>query len=163
LETKFGKGLVTVAKATAEGVTELGYMTLGAAEWVIEKGAKAVNYVSKGATKAVKWLGDTEAVKGAVGLAKGAGAWIASTGVWKTATAMATYIFTKMSNFCTAISESYQYYNQCRTTSRRLALERPELIDEHVILRLFHGITQQEAKQNVDEQTAEEVRVINDD
>jgi len=47
---------------------------------------------------------------------------------------MTIYLYTKMSNFCTALCESYQYYNQCRTASRRLAREKQGIIDEHMIL-----------------------------
>ena len=162
METKFGRAMTKVANSTVSAVTGLGYETLERAEYVIEKGTQAVYYVSKKATQGVEWLADTALVKGAVGLAQVAGARIACTEVWKTAAAAAMYIFTKMTNFCTAISESYQYYNQCRTASRRLALEREGLVDEHMILEMFRGISQQETKKNEDEQIAADVRIIDD-
>ena len=50
-----------------------------------------------------------------------------------------------MSNFCTAAVESYCYYNQCRTMARCIANEKCYLIDEHVILKTFQGVSVAEA------------------
>ena len=45
-------------------------------------------------------------------------------------------VYQKMSAFVTAAAESYLYYNQCRSTARRLAIEQ-NFVDEHFILRSY--------------------------
>ena len=157
LDTAVGKAVVATMQVAKEVVVEAAYQGLGAAEWVINKGTQAVTWTGKKATAVVKWIGDTRVVKGTVGLVKDFGAWVASTDVWKAAAELATYVYTKMSSFCTAVSESYQYYNQCRTAARRLTIEKRGLVDEHAILRTFHGVSQQETKKASENNAAEEV------
>jgi hypothetical protein len=157
LNTKFGKAAVATMQFAKEMTVEAGYKLVEGAEWVINKGTQAVNYVGKKATELTNWVGDTSIVKGTIGLAKGFGSWVASTAIWKSAAEMAVYIYTKVSNFCTAVSESYQYYNQCRTISRRIVIEQGGLVDEHTILKTFHDISKQETKKNDNDRNTNEV------
>ena len=80
---------------------------------------------------------------------------MASTDIFKIAVNMATYVYTKMRNICTAAAESYQYYNQCRTMARRITIEKQGLVDENTILKIFHEISQPEAKNIRKEITAD--------
>jgi hypothetical protein len=146
LNSKVGKVMVSAGKMVAHVAVETSYMAVDAAEWVIDKGSKAVNYVSKKGTELINWIGDTALVKGTIGAVKDAASWVASTDIFKSAVNIAVYVFTKMSNFCTAIVESYSYYNQCRTMARRIANEKGNLVDEHAILKTFQGISVAEAK-----------------
>ena len=157
LESAVGKAAVNAMQSVANFAVEATYKTVDATEWLIGKGTQAVNYAGRKATEAVKWVNDTTIVKGGVNAIKDFGSWVASTTIWQTATAIATYVYTTMSNFCTAVVESYLYYNQCRTASRRIVLEKQGLIDEHSILITFHGISQQEAKKVNDEKGTDEV------
>ncbi|CAF1126244.1 unnamed protein product [Didymodactylos carnosus] len=157
LNTKLGKAAVATMQFAKEIAVEGGYKLVEGAEWVINKGTQAVNYVGKKATELTNWVGDTRIVKGTIGLAKDFRSWAASTTIWKSAAEMAVYIYTKVSNFCTAVSESYQYYNQCRTISRRIVIEQGGLVDEHIILKTFHDISQQEAKKSDDDRNTNEM------
>lgn len=157
LNTRIGKLAVSGMQFAKEAALDAGYATLDAAEWVVKKGGQAVNYVGQKATDLVNLIGDTRMVKGAVGLAKDFASWVTSTEIYKSATEIATYIYRKMSNFCTALSESYHYYNQCRTVARRLVIEKPGLVDEHSILKTFHGISQQETKKAENNQKSDNV------
>ena len=118
------------------------HKTVDAAEWLFDKGAQLVNYVGQKATDVTDWIASTRAA----GLVKDIGSWAASTTIFKKAVEITTYIFMKMSNFCTAIVESYQYYNQCRTMSRRIVNEKLNIVDEHTILRSCDEVMKQEAK-----------------
>ena len=53
--------------------------------------------------------------------------------------------------------ESYRYYSQCRTQSRKLVNEAPVLSDEHKVLKMFHGISQQEEKNAAEEENENNV------
>ncbi|CAF1683290.1 unnamed protein product, partial [Adineta ricciae] len=156
LNTKVGKAAVATMQFAKEAVVEGVYKTVEGAEWLIDKGSQAVNYVAKKATEAVNWLGETGVVKSGIELANQFGSWVSSTAIWKSAAEMATFIYTKMSNFCTAASESYHYYNQCRTMARRIAIEKYELTDEYTILRTFHDISREEAKNNANNLNTDE-------
>jgi hypothetical protein len=98
-------------------------MAVDAAEWVIDKGFKAVNFISEKTTNINNRLGETAVVKGAIGLGKDLGDFITSFNLWKSAAEMAVFIYTKMSNFCTAVVESYLYYNPCRTMASNYNFE----------------------------------------
>jgi hypothetical protein len=160
LNTKLGKAAVAKMQFAKEVIVEAGYKTLEGAEWVISKGTKCINYIGQKATEAVNWVAETSFGKGVAQMGRDVGSWITSTSVWKSAAEMAMYLFTKMNSFCTAVSESYHYYNQCRTAARRLVIEKQGLVDEHVILKTFNGITQEEAKKSAANDTAEEVSDI---
>ena len=157
LNTKFGKAAVATAEFIQEKAIDAGYAVLSAAEYVIDKGTQVVNYVGTKATQAVQWIGETRAIKGIAQLSNDFASWVASTEIWKSAAEMATYLYTKMSNFCTAVSESYHYYNQCRTASRRLVIEKQGLVDEHIILKTFHETSHEEIKKHVEHYTEDEV------
>lgn len=146
LNTKLGKAAASAVNAAVNGAVWATYKVVDGVEWVIDKSKKAVNKVSKVASDAVNWIADTKVAQGAVGLVKDAASWVASTSVFQSAVNMAMYVYTKVSNFCTAIVESYHYYNQCRTISRRIVNEKGHLVDEHTILKTFQGISLQEAK-----------------
>lgn len=149
-EKMFGKtivqGTVSLLQTGAEFAGYLGVKALEATEWCIDKGTKIVNYVGKKATEFVNYIGSSRVVQGTVSGVKSLGSWVASTSVWQSLISLTTYVYTQMSNFCTAVMESYRYYNQCRTQSRKLVNENPILSDEHTVLQMFHGISQQEAK-----------------
>ncbi|CAF1664350.1 unnamed protein product [Rotaria magnacalcarata] len=157
LDTKVGKAAVATMQFAKECVVEVGYKAVESAEWVIRKGTELTNYVGTKASELTSWVADTRPVQGMIGLAKDFGSWVVSTAIWKSAAEMATYIYTKMSNFCTAISESYQYYNQCRTISRRIVIEKRDFVDEHTILKTFHDISRQEAKKSNDNLNTDEI------
>jgi hypothetical protein len=145
LNSKVGKAFVSAGKMVAHVAIEATYKAVDAAEWVINQGSKAVNFVSKKGTELLNWMGNTAVVKGTIGAVKNAASWIASTDIFKSAVNIAVYVFTKMSNFCTAVVESYSYYNQCRTMARRIVNEKGHLVDEHAILKTFQGISVAEA------------------
>jgi hypothetical protein len=146
LDTKFGKFAVKGLQYAGDIIAYASYKVVGATEWVVDKVDQAVNYVGKQATKLVESVGSTRVVQGAINAVNSFGSWMLSTEIFKTAVNMATYVYTKMSNFCTAVAESYQYYNQCRTMARRIAMEKQGLVDEHTILKTFQGVSQPEAK-----------------
>lgn len=152
-----GRAAVSAMQSAASAVVEVAYKTVEAGEWLIDKGTDAVNLVGEKATQSANWIADTSIVQGTVSQVQKFGSWITSTKVWQTAVEIGTYVFTKMSNFCTAVVESYLYYNQCRTASRRLAIEKQGLINEHTILETFHGISQQEGKKTKNEKDIHEV------
>ncbi|UJR11290.1 hypothetical protein I4U23_015471 [Adineta vaga] len=157
LNTKLGKAAVAKMQFAKEIAIEGGYKLLEGAEWAIDKGTQIGNYVGKKATELTTWVGDTSIIKGTIGLAKDFGSWVKSTEIWKSAAEMAVYMYTKVSNFCTAVSESYQYYNQCRTISRRIVIEQRGLVDEHTILKTFHDVSLHEAKKNDDDRDTNEM------
>jgi hypothetical protein len=158
LNSKIGKAAVEVMKTASKYVTDACFMAVDAAEWVIDKGCKAINFISEKATDITNRMGETAVVKGAIGLGKDLGEFITSSNLWKSAAEMAIFIYTKMSNFCTAVVESYLYYNQCRTMARRIVVDKYELADEHTILKTFHEVSKQEAKANTDHEKTDEVR-----
>ena len=146
LETQFGKAAVSAYNTAQYYAVEAAYKVVDATEWVLDKGAQMVNYAGQKATDLTNWIAETNIVKKTAGLVKDMGSWVASTAVFKKAIEMTTYIFTKMSNYCTAIVESYHYYNQCRTMSRQIAMEVKNLADEQTILRSYHDVALKEAK-----------------
>lgn len=160
-EKMFGKtivqGTVSLIQTGAEYAGYLGVKVLDATEWCIDKGTKAVNYVGKKATELVNWVGSTRIAQATVGGIKSVGSWIGSTSIWQNLVSLTTYVYTQMSNFCTAVMESYRYYNQCRTQSRRMVNQNPVLSDEHKVLKMFHGISQQEAKNAAEEDKEDNV------
>ena len=160
-EKMFGKtivqGTVSLLQTGAEFAGYLGVKSLEATEWCIDKGTKIVNYVGKKATEFVNYIGSSRVVQGTVSGVKFLGSWVASTSVWQSLISLTTYVYTQMSNFCTAVMESYRYYNQCRIQSRKLVNENPVLSDEHTILQMFHGISQQEAKNAIAEEKEDNV------
>ena len=155
LDTKFGRGVVNGSKFVANIAVEAGYKVVEGTEWVIDKttnglnyiakkGTDLTNYVAKKATDLTNYIADTRLVKGAVGLVKNV--WSGMTEVFQPAVNLAIFVFRKISNFCTAVSESYQYYNQCRTITRRIVNETNGRVDEHFLIKTFQGVSQQEAK-----------------
>ncbi len=142
LNTAFGKACVSGLKGAKNLAVKGLHGIVSAAEWVIDKGTEAVNYVGKKVMDGAKWIGNSSLVQGAINMAKSVGTWIASTSIYKDAVNLAMNLFTRMSNYCTAVYESYQYYNQCRSMARKIANEHQ--IDEHVILKTFNLVTTQE-------------------
>lgn len=142
LDTKLGRGVV-----------ELSYLGLDVAESVIDAGSKKFNWISTNATKFFNWIADTSFGKNV----KDAAMRVASSSVIKSAVSMAVYVFTKMSNFCTAVVESYRYYNQCRTIARRIVNEKVHLVDEHTLIKTFQGVRMQEAKKIEQNQDTDDV------
>ena len=159
LNTKFGKAAVTGLKYVADFIEEAQYKIVEGTEYLFDKIGEGVDYVSKKATELVDWVESTSLVQGVIKNVKRFGSWIASSEIFKAAVNMATYIYSKMSNFCTAIAESYKYYNQCRTMARRIALEKQGQVDEHMILKTFHGISQPEDKKNKKDATSDDVSI----
>ena len=148
LNTKFGKVVVAGWETTQMLAVEGAYKLLEGAEWVIEKGAQGINYVGKKATDLVNWIGDTTLVQKAIQTTKEIGSWIGSTSIFKSAVEMTISMFNRMSNFVTAVVESYKYYNQSRTIARRIVSENHDLVDEHVLLKTFQNVSIQEEKKS---------------
>ncbi|KAE9548611.1 hypothetical protein FO519_008177 [Halicephalobus sp. NKZ332] len=144
---------------------EIGYTALEATEWVIDKTNKVASKVNEKIQEGISWVGDTTLVKSLSKMGKDIGSYIASTGLYKSIASKATYIFNKISSFCTAVMESYHYYNQTRTAARRLALEQRCSIDEHKILRAYHGIKMEEQKkEEAENKVVEDIQIsVNDD
>ena len=157
LGTAIVQGTVSLIQTSVEYAAYFGVKVLEATEWLIDKGTKAVIYVGKQATELVNWIASTRIAQATVGGIKSFGSWIESTSIWQSLASLATYVYTKMSNFCTAVMGSYRYYNQCRTHSRKLVNENPVLSDEHKVLKMFHGISQQEAKSAAEEENEDNV------
>lgn len=168
LNTKLGKMGISACNTARYYAVEGVHKVVDGAEWVFDKGAQLVNYAGRKATDfanyagrkatdVTSWIADTCMVKKGVGIAKDVGSWVASSRVFQSAIEMAISVYRKMSNFCTAMVESYQYYNQCRTMARRIVNESPSYVDEHTILRSCHDVMKQEAKKMDNNVTEDEV------
>jgi hypothetical protein len=163
LNTRIGKAAVAGMSYVKKQAVNATYKVVDGAEWLIDKSTLGVNWLAQQATDLTNWIGQTRAVQFVTGVAKSAASWISSTSLFQSAIDMTVYVFTKMSNFCTAIAESYQYYNQCRTIARRIVNDEENncLVDEHTLIKAFHGVVQQEAKAiNQNANTDEVSRVV---
>lgn len=153
LETKVGRGLVKGTKLLGE----LGYLMLDMAEYVIEAPSKLINSIREKTTELFNWIADRACVKKVTERVKKKVAWVTSTSVFKWAVNTAVNVFTKMSNFCTAVVESYRYYNQCRTIARRIVNEKTNLVDEHALIKTFQSVSMAETKNAEQNQETDDV------
>ncbi|KAE9551560.1 hypothetical protein FO519_005233 [Halicephalobus sp. NKZ332] len=127
---RFFPEFVEFYDATINAVSTAGMKVLQGAEWVTRKAMQGINWVEEnivdpiqtGLITGIKWVSDKTRL----------------TDLLKAVVAKVQYIFGKISRFCTALMESYEYYNQLRTATRRTALEQRIGINEHTILRAYH-------------------------
>ncbi len=151
LDTKFGKNLTKFVKTINTVATNTAYKFVECSEWLIDKGTMAAEKAGKAfirlavnAKNFANWIADSSLIK-------------------KTLTEVIHGVirtYKKMSDYCTANVESYKYYNQCRTGSRRIVNEQASNhVDEHSILKMFQGVTQQAARQTEQIIDADDVRI----
>ena len=115
-------------------------------EYAIDKGSKLLSNAAGKVGSGLKAIYDTDLVQGAVGLVKDGFSLVTSTALFQKAANLAVYVFKRVSSFCTAMVESYHYYNQCRTIARRLVTQEETAVSEHVIIKTFDGVMRPEVQ-----------------
>uniref|UniRef100_A0AC35FYN1 Chloroplast protein-transporting ATPase n=2 Tax=Panagrolaimus sp. PS1159 TaxID=55785 RepID=A0AC35FYN1_9BILA len=150
---KIGEVASDVANVVKEKAIDAAYLALDAAEGVIKYTKKGGKWVAAKASEAAKWMAESKIAQEAgnvfsqaIEIGTAAIHYTNINKLWEMAAEKATYLYSKMSEYCTALSESYQYYNQCRTMARKLVSENYNLVDEHSILLTFNEITKKETK-----------------
>ena len=134
---KLGQALDSVAYGIKKGAN---YMLSGV-EWVIDK-------VSHYAGKAGSFVLDN---------IKSGGSWIGSKlsipQVFKDAASMIKSVIDTVSRFCTAAIESYEYYNQLRTSTNAVAAKYGFGISRATVLRVYrdNGLAELEDEKEEDE------------
>ncbi|KAE9548231.1 hypothetical protein FO519_008556, partial [Halicephalobus sp. NKZ332] len=127
---KFSPKLVEVYDNAKRLVFKAGMKVLEKVEWTMEKRKQAANWANEniidpvwtGVKKGIKWVSDHTTL----------------TYTLNTIVSFVKEIFGRVNRFCTAMIESYEYYNQLRTATRRAALDHRFEISEHTILRAYH-------------------------
>jgi hypothetical protein len=148
-------GITTAAKAVGNAAVTARDAVVTAAVTVGDAAAEGAAAVRDVVVKAAAAVGD---------VAVAAGEYIADTKAFKVAkeafnTAMnaAKNVYQKMSTYVTATTESYLYYNQCRFTARRLAIEQRNIVDEHFIIQNYDKALSQENRVRANDGMFEQV------
>lgn len=132
-------GISTASRAVVNAVKEVGT--------VVRNTVTAVGTdISDAVTAAGKYIADTRIFK-------------AAKQAFNIAMDFAKSTYQKMSAYVTAAYESYMYYNQCRFTARRLALQQ-DIADEHFIIRNYNNSLAQENRVQNNDNIFEEVRTF---
>ncbi|CAJ0948106.1 unnamed protein product, partial [Mesorhabditis belari] len=129
-----------IRKIAAAG-RAIGNKVKEAAEWVAEKAVQLYEGAKREAVKAFEWVSETKLVK-----------WAKSAG--KAVIDFGKNVYQKMSNFISAVMESYEYYNQCRFYAKKIAVEsQSSSVDEYTILRTYVNARQATACEEEGDET----------
>jgi hypothetical protein len=137
--------VVTVADVT--GVTTaakaIGHAAVATTNFIGDVAVTVGTAVSEAATAAGQYIADTRIFK-------------AAKEAFATAMNVAKNLYQKMSSYVTASYESYLYYNQCRVTARRLAIEQ-NITNEHFILQNYDKAISYENRRQINDNMFEQV------
>ena len=138
-------GINAGVRAIGKAAVATKNMIVSAGVAVSENASKAWTKIKSKASEAAEYIGSTKAFQ----LAKEAA---------KIVSFAAVSAYKKMATLCTAVVESYEYYNQCRSSSRKIAMEDNTGVDEHVILKNYMNARSQEQQTEGGDFLFQEVR-----